>query len=226
MEILSDIQVEPILQESDPDLSNLSFGENFTSHMFSQSYSSEKGWYNAKIGSFESFDLPPSTTVFHYGQEIFDGTKAFRSRDGGVNLFRPWENAKRFNRSAVRMAMPEVDTDFHVNAIAQLVQLDQKWVPNERGSALYIRPTMIATDPRLGIYASKSYLHFIILSPVGAYFSQGFNPVPVYIERDYVRAVKGGTGNIKTGANYASSLMVGAQAKEKRLSTSSLVGRF
>jgi branched-chain amino acid aminotransferase len=153
--------------------------------------------------------------VFHYAQEIFEGTKAYRRADGNINLFRPWENARRFNRSAERMAMQQVDEEAHVEAIVQLVKLEHQWVPGGDGESLYIRPTMIATEPALGVHASSSYLHYIIVGPVGAYFASGFNPIAVFISDEYVRAVRGGTGEAKCGGNYAASLIVGAEVAKK-----------
>jgi branched-chain amino acid aminotransferase len=159
--------------------------------------------------------LPPATAVVHYAQEIFEGTKAYRRADGHINLFRPWENMKRFNNSARRMSMPQVDEEDHLNAIIKLIELEHDWVPGVSGASLYIRPTMIGLDPALGVHASSTYLHFVIVGPVGAYFKEGFNPVSVYISDTYRRAVRGGVGDAKTGGNYAASLYVGEQAKQK-----------
>jgi len=193
----------------------LVFGRNFTDHMFTHKYTDGSGWHDAIIEPYGPFVFDPATAVLHYAQEIFEGLKAYRRPDGNINLFRPDQNALRFNRSAVRMAMPEVDVDLHVEAIMKLVDIDQHWVPSEPGSSLYIRPTMIATQVALGVAASKEYLHFIIQSPVGVYFKAGFNPVSVYISDEYRRAVRGGVGEAKTGGNYASSLYVGEDAAAK-----------
>ncbi len=206
---LKETELHPIPQ------GDYGFGRIMTNRMFTQKHSTEKGWHEATIGPYGPISLVPATSVFHYAQEIFEGTKAYRRADGNINLFRPWENMKRFNKSALRMAMPEVDEEEHLAAIIQLISLDSDWVPSEPGSALYIRPTMIATEPFLGVHASSQHLHFVILSPVGAYFPQGFNPVPVYISHTYRRAVKGGTGDVKTGGNYAASLLVGDEAQKK-----------
>ena len=199
----------------EPPTDDFGFGNKFSNRMFSQKYNPEKGWHDAKIGPYEDFSLPPATAVFHYAQEIFEGTKAYRRADGHINLFRPWENMKRFNNSARRMSMAVVDEEDHLNAIIKLIELEHEWVPNVEGASLYIRPTMIATDPALGVHASSNYLHFVIVGPVGAYFKGGFNPVPVYISDTYRRAVRGGVGDAKTGGNYAASLFVGEQAKQK-----------
>ena len=186
----------------------LGFGRCFADRMFSQRYTPDKGWHDARIGPYEPFIMDPATAVLHYGQEIFEGLKAYRRPDGKINLFRPWENAARFNRSAYRMAMAEVDPEDHVEAIAELVSVVHESVPSQPDASLYIRPTLIAADVGLGVHASKGYLHFIIAGPVGPYFATGFNPVAVYVSRDKVRAVRGGTGEAKTGGNYAASLYV------------------
>lgn len=211
-----DIQIVP-LDEADLKpvaKDGFGFGGQFSNRMFTQEYTPEKGWHNAQIGPYRNFSLPPATAVFHYAQEIFEGTKAYRRADGKINLFRPWENMKRFNDSAQRMAMPAVDEEEHLAAIVKLIELEQEWVPDPP-AALYIRPTMIATEAALGVHASNSYLHFVIVGPVGSYFKEGFNPVPVYISDEYRRAVRGGVGAAKTGGNYAASLYVGEIAKKK-----------
>lgn len=191
----------------------LIFGRTFTRRMFTQKYSPERGWHDATIGPYRPFVLDPATLVFHYGQEIFEGTKAYRRPDGNVNLFRTMDNARRFNRSAERLCMPPVDPEEHFEAIAELVRLEHEWIPDADGAALYIRPTMIAADVALGLHASQTYLHFVILSPVGPYFATGLKPVAVFISEDYVRAVRGGTGDVKVGGNYAASLYVTEQVK-------------
>lgn len=206
------VPLDPAQQKPVP--KEFGFGNVFTNRMFSQHYSPDKGWHDAKIGPYEPFSLYPATAVFHYAQEIFEGMKAYRRPDGHINLFRPWENMKRFNNSARRMAMPVVDEESHLEALVQLVALEHEWVPDAPG-ALYIRPTMIASDHALGVHASKTYIHFIILGPVGSYFKEGFSPVPVYISDTYRRAVRGGVGEAKTGGNYAASLLVGEEAKAK-----------
>ena len=185
---------------------SLGFGRMFTDRMFTQRFNEEKGWHDAKIGPYQAITLDPATTVFHNGQMIFDGTKAYRRDDGNINLFRPMLNAERFNLSAKRMGMPEVDVESHLNAIKKLVRLEQRWVPDKEGTALYIRPTMISVEKTLEVRASKEYLHFIILSPVAPYFADGFGPVSVFVTDDFVRAVPGGTGQAKTPGNYASSI--------------------
>jgi len=203
------IDIQPLKPgEQKPFPQPLGFGRCFADRMFSQRYTPDKGWHDARIGPYEPFVMDPASAVFHYGQEIFEGLKAYRRPDGKINLFRPWENAARFNRSAHRMAMAELDPEDHVEAIATLVSVVHEAVPSQPDASLYIRPTLIATDVGLGVHASHSYLHFIIAGPVGPYFSTGFNPVAVYVSRDKVRAVRGGTGEAKAGGNYAASLYV------------------
>ncbi len=184
----------------------ISFGVIFSDHMFTQTFDQGKGWHDALISPYHALSLDPSAAVFHYSQEIFEGLKAYRKVDGGINLFRPQENIKRFNRSAKRMVMPEVEEALHLDAIKSLVKLDQNWIPDQQGSSLYIRPTMIATSPKLGLGASASYTHFIITGPAGSYFEGGLTPISVYVADEYRRAVKGGVGEAKTGGNYAASL--------------------
>ncbi|MBX9608521.1 MAG: branched-chain amino acid aminotransferase [Gammaproteobacteria bacterium] len=184
----------------------LGFGRHFTTRMFTRRYDRERGWHDARIEAYRPLTLDPAATVYHNGQMIFDGTKAYRRPDGDINLFRPDCNAERFNASARRMGMPEVDVDEHVAAITELVRLEHRWVPGGDGTALYIRPVMIATEKTLEVRASREYLHYIILSPVAPYFAAGFAPVAVYVAADYVRAVRGGTGEAKTPGNYAGSI--------------------
>ncbi|MFK8048197.1 MAG: branched-chain amino acid aminotransferase [Halioglobus sp.] len=190
----------------------LKFGSSFSDHMFTQEYDRDEGWHHLAISPLKNFSLHPAASVLHYGQEIFEGLKAYRRADNGINLFRPDQNVARFNASADRMVMPRVDEQSHIQAIKQLVLADQTWVPNERGSSLYIRPAMFATTPQLGLGAASAYKHFIITCPVGPYFSEGFNPVSVYVSDVIRRAVKGGVGEAKTGGNYAASLFMGEQA--------------
>jgi branched-chain amino acid aminotransferase len=208
------ITIEP-LEPGDlkPMPEHLGFGRVFSNRMFSQRYTPDQGWHDARIGPYRPLSLDPATTVLHYGQEIFEGLKAYRRPDGNINLFRPWENAARFNRSAQRMAMATVDPEEHCEAIVELVWLEQAWVPTQEGASLYIRPTLIATDVGLGVHASHSFLHYIITGPAGPYFATGFQPVAVYISYDHVRAVRGGTGEAKTGGNYAASLFIAEQVK-------------
>lgn len=186
---------------------SLPFGKNFTDHMFIMDYVSGKGWINPRIEPYAPFLIEPSAMVFHYGQAVFEGLKAYRCKDGSVNLFRPLLNFERINKSDERLVIPAVDPDFCVHATKILVDIDKEWIPSGDGESLYIRPFVIATDPYLGVRASETYRFMIILSPSGAYYPQGINPVKIYVEDKYVRAVRGGTGFTKCAGNYASSLI-------------------
>jgi branched-chain amino acid aminotransferase len=188
------------------------FGTVFSDHMFTREYEEGVGWRDGRIDPYHPIALDPAAAVFHYSQEIFEGLKAYRRPDGGVNLFRPDANMRRFNRSAERMMMPAVDEHYHLEAIRTLVDLDRAWVPNQAGTSLYIRPVMIATNPSLAVTASSTYLHFIITGPAGPYFKGGFKPVSVHIADKLRRAVAGGVGEAKTGGNYAASLFASEQA--------------
>lgn len=200
--------------KSRPKDSDLHFGDVFTDHVFSMDYNPKKGWHNPRIEPYGPISMDPATMVFHYGQAIFEGLKAFRNVDGSVQMFRPKDNFARLNRSARRLCIPEIDEEFSFDALKQLIALDKEWVPGSPGTALYIRPTIIATDPFLGVRASKTYRYFIILGPVGAYYAEGFNPVKILVTKDYVRAVRGGIGEAKTAGNYAASLLAGEHARE------------
>ncbi|HEY1407749.1 MAG TPA: branched-chain amino acid aminotransferase [Promineifilum sp.] len=212
-----EMQIVPIESEDlrKPPTEDYGFCVTFANRMFSQRYSADEGWHDAKIGPYEPLQLDPATISLHYAQMIFEGMKAYRRPDGRINLFRPWENMRRFNNSARRMAMATVDEEDHLTAICTLIEMEKDWVPSQPDASLYIRPVMIATDTTLGVRSSKSYLHYIIISPVGPYFASGFNPISVYIADQYVRAVRGGVGDAKTGGNYAASMYVGEEARKR-----------
>ena len=197
------------------DETKLGFGKLFTDRMFVMEYSAGQGWHSARIQPYGPFALDPACAVLHYAQEIFEGLKAFRRPDGHISLFRPQDNVRRLNRSAERMSMPAVDEVFFLRAIKELVKLEEGWIPQSEGTSLYIRPTMIATDPYLGVRPSETYLCYVILSPVGAYYSGGLAPVKIWISDEYVRVAPGGTGEAKTGGNYASSLKASQEAAKK-----------
>lgn len=197
------------------DESQLGFGKQFTDRMLVMDYASGRGWHSARIQPYGPLSLDPACAVLHYAQEIFEGLKAYRHPDGRIALFRPADNVRRFNRSAERMCMPVVDEGFFLDAIRELVRLEADWVPRGAGASLYIRPTMIATDPYLGVKPSDTYLCYVILSPVGAYYKGGFSPVKIWISDEYVRAALGGTGEAKTGGNYAASLKASMEAAER-----------
>lgn len=197
------------------DETKLGFGRIFTDHMFVMDYEEGKGWHNARIEEYGPIELDPSTMVLHYGQTIFEGLKAYRCADGHIQLFRVRDNYQRMNRSAQRLCIPAIDVDFCVEATEKLVRLEKEWVPSAPNTSLYIRPFIIATDPYLGVSVSKTYKFIIVLSPVGAYYATGLKPVTIYVEDEYVRACRGGTGFAKTAANYAASLIAGDIAHQK-----------
>jgi len=194
------------------DESQLTFGKQFTDRMFVMKYKTGLGWHDARIQPYQSFSLDPAAMVLHYAQEIFEGLKAFRRPDGQVALFRPSDNFRRFNHGARRMCMPEVDEAFMLDALKELIRLESDWVPRSEGTSLYIRPTLIATEPMLGVRPADEYLCYIILCPVGAYYKGGLAPVKIWISDHYVRAAHGGTGEVKTGGNYAASLYAAREA--------------
>ena len=197
------------------DESKLGFGKIFTDHMFIMDYELGRGWHDARVVPYGPFVMDPACTVFHYAQEIFEGMKCYRRKDGGLQLFRPEENLARMSRSAERMAMPHLDEETALLGLKKLVEVDQDWVPHQDGTSLYIRPTMIALDAQLGVHASHKYLFYIILSPVGAYYKEGLKPVGIYVEDSYVRAVRGGVGFTKCAGNYAASILAGDIAEKK-----------
>ena len=197
-----------------PDPASLGFGKYFTDHMFLMDYTKGKGWHDARIVPFGDISLSPSAMVFHYGQEMFEGLKAYAADDGSIQLFRPQKNIERMNRTNRRLCIPQVDPDFVLEALKALVSIDADWVPEGKDTSLYIRPFIIATDAHLGVKPATQYLFCIILSPVGAYYAEGLNPVKIFVETDYVRAVKGGIGFAKAGGNYAASLAAQEKANE------------
>src|SRR5512133_930874 len=214
-----DIKVLPLpvekMKDKTKDEPQLGFGKLFTDRMLMVEWKDGTGWCDARIEPYGPFQLDPSCTVFHYAQEIFEGLKAYKWADGRVALFRPEMNARRFNQSADRLCMPDMPEELFLDGIKKLVSLERDWIPTAAGTSLYIRPAMIAVEPFLGIHPSNHYYFFVILSPVGAYYAAGFNPINILVEDHYVRAVPGGTGDAKTGGNYASSLKAGLEAKKK-----------
>lgn len=189
-----------------PKADQLAFGRNFTDHMFTMDYSSKLGWHDAQILPYQPLTIDPSAMIFHYGQSVFEGMKAYLTADGDAQLFRPEKNMQRLNRSNSRLCIPPIDEDFAIEAIKQLVSVEKDWIPEADGTSLYIRPFIISTEPYLGVAPSSHYKFIVILSPVGAYYEEGINPIKIAVESQYVRAVTGGTGEAKTGGNYASSL--------------------
>ena len=192
----------------------LGFGKIFTDHMFVMNYTEGQGWHDARVVPFQNISLSPAAMVYHYGQEMFEGLKAYKGDDGEVYLFRPDMNAKSTNASNERLVIPELPEEDFVQAVKAVVDVDRDWVPTEPGTSLYIRPFIIATDEFLGVAPSKTYLFMIILSPSGAYYESGLAPVGIWIEDEYVRAVRGGMGFAKTGGNYAASLIAQQKAHD------------
>ncbi|MEA3428960.1 MAG: branched-chain amino acid aminotransferase [Thermodesulfobacteriota bacterium] len=195
-----------------PDDSNLGFGTIFTDHMFNMDYNPENRWHNPRIEPYTTIEMDPATAVLHYGQAVFEGMKAYKTDLDAVRFFRPKDNFNRLNRSCRMLCIPEFDEDFVFDAMKQLIALEKDWIPRTPETSLYIRPTIIATDHFLGVRASYTYRFFIILSPVGAYYAEGFNPIKIWVTKNHVRAVRGGVGEAKTAGNYAASLYAGEEA--------------
>ena len=192
----------------------LGFGQIFTDHMFLMDYTEGAGWHDPRIVPYGAIQLEPAAMVFHYGQSAFEGLKAYRKKDGGLLLFRPQKNFARMNASDARLCIPPLDEEFALVALKELLKVDSAWAPAAPGTTIYIRPFVIATDPFVGVRPSNKYLFIIILSPVGAYYPEGLAPVKIYVETEYVRAVRGGLGYTKASANYASSLKAQKKAKD------------
>lgn len=188
------------------DQSKLGFGQYYTDHMFLMNYDEGQGWHSPRIVPYGPISLEPSAMCLHYAQEVFEGLKAYRAEDGSILLFRPDRNMARLNISNQRLCIPKIDEELAIEALKQLVKIDEDWIPTAEGTSLYIRPFIFAVDPHVGVHPAHHLIFCIILSPVGAYYPEGLNPVKIYVEQNYVRAVKGGTGFAKTGGNYAASL--------------------
>ena len=197
------------------DSTKLGFGQIFTDHMFIMNYDEGQGWHDPRIVPYGPLELDPAAMCLHYGQEVFEGMKAYRAPDGRVVLFRPEKNMARLNLSNDRLCIPALDEAFAVEAVKKLVSVEQDWIPEGEGTALYIRPFIIAVDPHVGVHPAHHLLFIIILSPVGAYYPEGINPVRIYVERNYVRAVRGGMGFTKTAGNYAASLKAQDEAEKQ-----------
>jgi branched-chain amino acid aminotransferase len=213
-----DIRVEKTAQPkkipTDAELAAISFGTRFTDHMLTVDYDRGKGWHNARVAPYGPFSLDPATCCLHYGQLIFEGMKAYKTGDGRVVMFRPDQNMKRMNQSCERMCMPPIDEKEMLLAVAELVRTDSAWVPSAPGTSVYIRPFIIASEVFLGVHPSNSFIFAAILSPVGAYFKGGLEPMKIYVEDKYVRAVVGGTGHVKCAVNYAASLKSQEEAEK------------
>lgn len=204
-----------VLKQKPQDETRLGFGRIFTDHMLVMDYDEGQGWHEMRIEPYAPFQMDPATTVYHYGQAIFEGLKCYRGAGETLRLFRPRDNFVRMNRSAERMSIPQIDPDQCLDGLKQLLDMERDWVPRSSGTSLYIRPTIIATDVSLSVNASKSYRFFIILSPSGAYYAEGLAPIGIYVEDEHVRAVRGGIGFTKAAANYAASLYAGEAALAK-----------
>ncbi|MEW5913110.1 MAG: branched-chain amino acid aminotransferase [Thermodesulfobacteriota bacterium] len=197
------------------DESALGFGQIFCDHMFLMDYDPQHGWHHPRIAPYGPLALDPAALVLHYGQEVFEGLKAYRGVDGGIYMFRPQANFERMNRSNRRLCIPELPVPECLEHLYELVRTEQEWVPTLEGTSLYVRPTVIATEACLGVKVSKKYLYYVIMGPVGAYYPEGFNPVKIYVEEKYVRAAAGGVGEAKTMGNYAASLLAAEEAHAK-----------
>ncbi len=194
---------------------SLEFGKLFTDYMFTMQYNCQREWHEAEIKPYQPLSLDPAARVLHYAQEVFEGQKAFKTKDNDILLFRAEQNARRLNHSLKRLAMPPIPEEFFLEAEKELLKLEARWVPKEKGAALYLRPTVIATEAALGVAPANEYLFYIICSPVGPYFQTGFKPVKIFVSDFYSRAGLGGTGDAKAGGNYAASLYITKIAKQQ-----------
>ena len=211
-----DIRIEKTTtpKEKPIDESKLGFGEIFSDHMFIMDYDNGQ-WHDARIVPFENLSYSPGTAVFHYGCEIFEGLKAYRTAEGNIQLFRPIENVRRMNDSADRICLPQIPEEDMLQAIKEFVKVESDWIPSAEGTSLYIRPFILGVDETLGVHTITKAQFIIIASPSGSYYPEGINPVKIMIETDDVRAVRGGTGYAKCGGNYAASTRAGKKAEEK-----------
>lgn len=217
---MQDIRIELTKnpKQKPADETKLGFGHFFTDHMFIMDYETGKGWHDARIVPHGPIEMDPAAMCLHYGQEVFEGMKAYRTEDNKIQLFRPEENFKRLNSSNRRLVIPEIDEEFALHCLTELLKIEKDWVPHAEGSSLYIRPYIISVDPFLGVRPADMYKFIIILSPSGAYYESGLNPVNIYVEKNYVRAVRGGMGATKTAGNYAASLIAQDEAHKQNYS--------
>ncbi|MBM7607346.1 branched-chain amino acid aminotransferase [Lysinibacillus composti] len=204
---MSEIKIELTTNPKEkPAVDQLGFGQVFTDHMFIMDYTEGQGWHDPRIIPYQPLSLEPSSMVFHYGQSVFEGLKAYLTVNNETLLFRPDRNFNRLNNSNDRLVIPAIDEELALEGLKKLVTIDREWIPNAPGTSLYVRPFIIATEPHLGVHPAKNYLFMIIMSPSGSYYKGGINPVKIMVEQQFVRAVVGGTGEAKTGGNYASAL--------------------
>lgn len=201
-----------------PDNTKLGFGKYFTDYMFEMDYLPNQGWVDPEIKPYGPISIEPSSMVIHYGQTVFEGLKAYLTKDDEVLLFRPQKNVERLNQSSERLCIPPLDEEMAMKAIVEHVKANKDWIPNNEGASLYIRPHVFSTEESLGVSPSNSYKFMVISSPVGAYYSEGFNPVKIYIEDKFVRAVRGGIGAAKAAGNYAASIKAQVIARDKGFS--------
>ncbi len=206
------------LKQKPVDEHKLGFGSIFTDYMFLMDYDEGIGWHDPRIVPYGPIELDPAAACLHYAQEVFEGLKAYRAADGRILLFRPWENFKRLNNSNERLCIPKIDEELALEGLIKLVDIEKDWIPHVENASLYIRPFIIATEAKLGVKASSKYIYMVILSPSGPYYPEGLDPVKIYVEDKYVRSVKGGTGFVKTGGNYASSLIAQEEAHQQNYS--------
>ncbi|MEG1584445.1 MAG: branched-chain amino acid aminotransferase, partial [Anaerovorax sp.] len=198
-----------------PNPDGLGFGDIFSDHMFMMDYTDGIGWHDGRIVPYAPIPMEPAASVFHYGQEMFEGLKAYKTAAGKVQLFRPDKNAERTNNTNDRICIPQIDPELYVEAVKAVVSLDADWIPTKEGTSLYIRPFIIATEPFLGVRASRNFIFIIILSPSGPYYEGGLAPTKIFVEDEYVRATKGGTGFAKIGGNYVAGLKSQEKAEAK-----------
>lgn len=216
---MNDIKVVKTREpKAKPDFQNLGFGNFFSDHMFIMQYSEEKAWHDPRIIPYTKLEIDPACMVLHYGQAVFEGLKAYKNSAGEICLFRPDKNIERINSSCERLCIPVIDVNLGIQAIKKLVDVEKDWIPSEEGTSLYIRPFIFGDENFLGVRPSKTYKFIIICSPSGAYYKEGINPVRIFVEEEYVRAVRGGVGFAKTEANYASSLKAQEKAGKKGFS--------
>ena len=193
----------------------LVFGKNFTDHMFIMEYNAENKWHNARVQPYQPFVLDPAALCFHYGQTLFEGMKAYSTNQNETSLFRPMRHLERMQAGCRRLCIPVFDAKFVLQGLTELLKIEKDWVPKRKGSSLYIRPTIIATQATVGIQSSTQYYFYVILSPVSSYYSAGFEPIAIHVENEFIRAAIGGTGNVKTGGNYVGTLLAANQAKAR-----------
>ncbi len=205
-------KIAPDKRTEKPPQDALGFGDHFTDHMFLMKWDRDNGWHDAEICPYGDFSMDPAAMVLHYGQAIFEGLKAYKGENEQIFMFRPEDNLERMNTSALRMCMPRIPVDKVLKGLKALVYLDRDWIPTVDGATLYIRPTMIAVEPALGVRPAGQYYFYVIMSPVGAYYAEGFSPTKIWVTDKYVRAVKGGVGHVKTAGNYAASIMAAEEA--------------